>query len=486
MSEFDFMTGDGGFSSGTGSGGKKQTRYGGSWFFPLTLLGLALVGGLAILMCFLTRGVKDRPLWMMGLIFMVPAGAMFFSAMLLEFKTGVMTPSTSRRPQVIVAVVATLLTFLVGCIFDAIYLYGFIRNAGVNFVLAVDRGDTVGWAAYDAEGSPTRGEELNACAQRLLAKMPSYTDVGLITFEWEPGNVYPIQKANKAYKEAFPTMIQGGGAYGVSYYNAIDKALAMVEQANNKLPTRIIILTGGNEAVYLLDNNGDVHDEIANQQAYRDHTVAHAASRNALIERLKAAGCTVFVVSPKGEITDGLREIVTATGGLSVSIAEADTVPQFVSIISIDGDMLRANTLPAKVLTGIMLLLEGLVVGFSLSIMLSVSGQKRAQMIISPLMGILCFVMVKLLGTPENNPVNMWWLWEGLSFLPLGVIFMTGNDNISGPVTPINSNDWGMAGGMDPFSDQSGSSNSQDEWGDNSSSNDLWGVNSSGSNDINW
>ena len=481
MSEFDFY--------GDNSGGKsrsKRTSLRGEWFFPLTILGLCLVGGLSILMCFLTRGVKDRPLWLMGLIFMVPAGAMFFSAMLLEFKTGAMTPSTSRKPQVIVAVVATLLTFMVGCVCDAIYLYGCIRNAGVNFVLAVDRGDTITWSAYDTEGSPARGEELNACAQRLVEKMPKYTDVGVITFEWDILSAHPVQKATKKFKDALPGMLQEGGYSGVSYYTALDAAVALAESTKNKLPTRIVLLTGGDEAVYLIDDNGDVFDTIANQADYNVKTVAQEQGQQQIIERLRTANCSLYVISPKGEIDEGLANVVTQTGGLSVSIAEAETVPQFVSLVTVDGDMLRATTTPAKVLTGVMLVLEGLVTGICMSIMLSVARQKRVQMIISPVMAILSFVMVKLLGTPADNPVGLWWLWEGLSFLPLGVIFMTSNGNTTAAPVNASAGGWGDSGAnMDLFGGNSDPNAGLGEWGEGTA--DPWGSsdNKSSSN-IDW
>lgn len=96
----------------------------GGWHWPLTLLALILVSGLSIGMSFLTRDVPNRPIWMMGLLFMVPAGAMFFAAMLMEFATGAMTEKLSRPTQIKVAIIATALTFLVGCLFDAVYIYG--------------------------------------------------------------------------------------------------------------------------------------------------------------------------------------------------------------------------------------------------------------------------------------------------------------------------------------------------------------------------
>lgn len=486
MSEFDFFTDDNAGSQKK-SRGTKRSSYGNGWYFPLTLLGLVLVGGLSILMCFLTKNVADRPVWMMGLIFMVPAGAMFFSAMLLEFKTGVMTPSTSRKPQVIVAIVATLLTFLVGCICDAIYLYGGIRNAGVNFVMAVDRGDTASWAAYDGENSVTRGEALNECAVKLLDKMPSYTDVGMVPFAWEPMNAYPIQKAGKAFKDSVRDGLAVNDDTGASFYNALMKAVEMVRVADNDLPTRILLLTGGDEAVYLVNDDGDVVDTVGAKEAYHAQTLKNDASLQSLINLLKSAECTVYVITPTGNISTELRKLVSETGGLSVSIAEADTVEAFVSIITVDGDMLRATTMPAKILTGVMLVLEGLVVGICISIMLSVSGQKRFQMLLSPLMAVISFVMVKFLGTPDWNPVGMWWLWEGLSFLPLGLIFMNANDVASMASRVGPTSEWGNAGG---FSGVSGSKSdaSAGEWGVASSA-DPWNVgsgNKSSGSDINW
>ena len=81
-----------------------------------------------------------------------------------------------------------------------------------------------------------------------------------------------------------------------------------------------------------------------------------------------------------------------------------------------------------------------------ISLMLSVSGQKRFQMILSPMMAMLSFVMVKFLGTPDSNPVDLWWLWEGLSFLPLGVIFMNGNDTASMKSRAVTGGDWDGVG----------------------------------------
>ena len=427
MSEFDMldMTPE---QPRQNSSGSTPKRSGGGWYFPLSLLGLVMVGGLSILMCFLTDFMRDRSVWIMGLIFMVPAGAMFFAAMLLEFSTNAMTPNMSRKPQVIVAVIATVLTFLVGCLCDAIYLYsGVARDAGVQFVLAVDRGDTRDWPVHDG-ASATRGEELNGCAASVLAKMPEYTDVGMLTFGWDVIDQTPMTKADFDFKVQFPGKLESAqSSEGVSYANMLDAAIAMAEQADNDLPTRILIFTGGDEAVYLINAQGDVHDTIGNVPDELAMTLSNEATRNRLIDRCVASDITLYTISPFGDVSEGLRDVVFATGGMCVSLGEAVSVPEFISITEVDSDMLRSSSLSAKILTGVMLLLEGVVIGVCISIMLSRQGQKRFQMILSPLMGIVSFVMLKLLGTPEANPFGVWWLWEGVSFLPMGLIFMCSN-----------------------------------------------------------
>ena len=460
MSEFDVWGTESGGQQAAPSGGGRPPRKGGQWFFPLTLLGIALVGGLSMLMCWLTRDVQDRPIWMMGLIFMVPAGAMFFSTMLLEFNTGVMTPSSSRKPQVITAVVATLLTFLVGCLCDAVYLYGgLIRDAGVNFVFAVDRGDTTDWPAYDQADGPTRGEELNDCAEDLLRKMPKYTDVGLVTFSWEPVESHALAKADAEYKKSFSSWLEVCGSEGVSYVNALDSAISLLQQTGNGLPTRILLLTGGDEALYLINETGDVQSNIVDVPAEACLTLQTQASRDAIIQRLTDADCTLYVISPDGGISADLRAVAEATGGLCVSIDEAGTVAEFVSILKVDGDMLRSGSVLAAVMTGVMLLLEGAVVGVCLSIMLSRQGQKRFQAILSPLMAVVSFVMLKLIVSPDSFPDGAWWAWEGMSFLPLGVIFMKTSDLSSAPYTPAAQDIWGgneLPGGADDWGTGSG------------------------------
>ena len=67
---------------------------------------MVLVGGLSFLMAYLTKDVQERSVWLMDLIFMVPAGAMFLAAMTMEFALGAMTPRVSRLVLVRTAALA--------------------------------------------------------------------------------------------------------------------------------------------------------------------------------------------------------------------------------------------------------------------------------------------------------------------------------------------------------------------------------------------
>lgn len=87
-----------------------------------------------------------------------------------------------------------------------------------------------------------------------------------------------------------------------------------------------------------------------------------------------------------------------------------------------DGDMIRADSVTSQVLSGLMLLFEGLVIGLGMTLMLSLSGQKRAQIVLSPLMGIAAFILLKV-----TNLGDVSWMTEAIALSLLGVVFMRSN-----------------------------------------------------------
>ena len=100
----------------------------------------------------------------------------------------------------------------------------------------------------------------------------------------------------------------------------------------------------------------------------------------------------------------------------------------------VDFDLIRVSDPAANLICGIMLGLEGLTIGLCLMLMLSVTGQKRVQPLISVCMAALAFILLKILG-PGKGPVSDYsrlnmpqWVLEGLAFSLLGIVFMTRNN----------------------------------------------------------
>jgi hypothetical protein len=101
--------------------------------------------------------------------------------------------------------------------------------------------------------------------------------------------------------------------------------------------------------------------------------------------------------------------------------------------IRLQQDLIRNRDQSAKIITCVMMILEGLSLGICLSLMYSSAGQFRAQYIISPLMGALSFILLKYVMSTED--MSTWWIREGLSFSLLGVVIMMKNSFIRKPVS---------------------------------------------------
>lgn len=96
--------------------------------------------------------------------------------------------------------------------------------------------------------------------------------------------------------------------------------------------------------------------------------------------------------------------MVKRTGGEIIDPSQFSSMLEGMKAISMrDGDMLRADTTSAFTLTAIMMLLEGLVIGLGMWLLLSTKGQKRLQVLISPVMAVLGFLLLKVLhpGLPQ-------------------------------------------------------------------------------------
>ena len=392
------------FGSGTRKP-QKQTVAGG-WHWLLTLLSLGLVGGLSFLMAFLTKDVQERPVWMMGLIFAVPAGAMFFSAMLLEFTTGAMTPAVSRISQVRVAAAATLATFLVACLCDGVYLLGgFVGDSSDNLIFLDYERKITG-------NSPT-DQALMKVLDDLYLKAGKRVETALFMFSTEQEDtdqhsVIPLKPFTKEHLEKMREALIEGKKNTSSVYGH-QRAYEMVENSENGKPTRIVIICDGS----LIYGN----ETYTKEDWDRD------------LERLKKDQIKLYFMG-NGTPDEGMLYMTEHSGGATVMGYGTESVLENLqTFVHADGDMVRAETVSAKALCGAMLGLEGSVIGLGLMLLLSVHGQKRFQAVLSPILGILAFLLLKILPRPEGIPQ---WILEGIAFSLFGLVFMRRNNTGAG------------------------------------------------------
>lgn len=367
----------------------------GPWYWPLTIMAFMIVGGLSFLMAYLTKDIPDRNPLLMGLIFAVPMAAMFLASLLLEHRTCAMTPSFLRKTQAIIALGAVVATFGVGTLCDWIYLHGFVVPLKYQTVFVLDKSGSM-------EGG--RNAEMIQAMERIIPSMDQREEVGLVLFDHTVLKQKSIDRlSDNGHAEALLSMIRNTPTSGgTDFSNAIDCALDLISARASDAPTQIIFLTDGGDLDF-------------------------ATAVNAVQARCAAMNVVVHGVafSSNGKL-DVMESLIQATGGQTV---RANDMEQLVAVMVVltthDDDLLRSQDGKANLMTGIMLILEGLVIGLGMWLMLSVHGQFRAQAIISPLMGVAGFILLKYVGFTAE--MDSWWIVEGAAFTMLGVVFMTKN-----------------------------------------------------------
>ena len=440
----DSWNDDIGLGEEQGSSSKRQQnglqgnagRTGGGWHWGMTLVCLFTVAALSFLMAWLTKNMLNRPFWMIGAIFTVPTFGMFAAAMLMEQKTSAMTPSTSRKAQYLVALAAILSTFAVGCVFDLIYQQGtmeqIIKNWAENhppekvysdIILVVDKSSSLADDGKDAANQ--------RAIRKWLNSMDDYARVGMIVFSHDVHREVPIDTLSNNRQKIESAMDYPTGGitdFDVSLYHAF----RMVDVAEGgeipEKPIQIIAITDA-EAVL--------------PQKLMDEYSRMAKEKNVIFS-IVHLGQDVPASNPLVKIA-----AITGGTGTSVGVSELSRYFESVQIVEppdwdayyrdlrnngeVDFDMIRVSDPEANLLCGLMLGLEGLAIGLCLMLMLSVTGQKRIQPVISVLMAAAAFVLLKILG-PGIGPLggdsrlNMpQWVLEGIAFSLLGVVFMMKN-----------------------------------------------------------
>lgn len=378
-------------------------RKSGPWYWPLTVAAILIVGGFSFLMAFLTKGVEERGPWLMGLIFAVPMAAMFLTSLLLEHRTCKMTPSYLRRSQTIIAVAAVLATFVVGMLCDWIYLHSFVAASRCpDTVFVLDKSGSMSY--YTDSHGKTYDQIMIESVDACLEEIGPHTEVGLVLFGTTVCGEVELAPLTQTHRATIVKVMTDEPADdGFNYFQlGIEAALDMFRDQKDAGRRQIIFLTDGEE--YGFSQYVGSLSRVCNELNVTVHAVGFGKDAN----------------------VNQLQALVDNTGGTTKSANAADElVNVFASWVAYDGDMIRSQDGKANLMTGIMLALEGFVIGLGLWLMLSVHGQLRMQMIISPVMGILGLILLKYVGF--NAEMAGWWVIEGLAFTLLGVVFMTQN-----------------------------------------------------------
>ena len=413
----------------------KRTGTGG-WHWLLSAVAILTVALCSFGMAFLTRRVEERPVWMMGLIFMVPTAALMLAAMMVEGATSAMTPGTSRKPQIIVAIAATVITFLVGCICDLIYLEGFRKppaqarseyqktTVSDRLILVKDR--TLSMSRADANAQAV--EAITAILERAEEN-------------WEIGFTDGVEvinplRADAERKQQLTDAAKTEPDQGRLYYRTVlSDALKMA--AGGERATRIVLFTDGAHP-WSENGGGDLTEAMISANAAVYCVIPDGVSMDPVLEKL---------IDRTGGKKLNPSEVLTATDQFERPCFEENVKPaEHQEELNLQLDLVRNRDRSAQIITFVMLLLEGLSLGICLSLMLSTAGQFRAQYIISPLMGVLAFILLKLVW--KTDDLSGWWIAEGICFSLLGVVFMKKNlfsrrTSSAGFTGETNDSEWG-------------------------------------------
>lgn len=395
MSNFDQdWTGGSGAQQGPSGGWEDQAappsvKGGGGWHLLLSFVTLLGAAGVAFLAAWLSKDIPDRPWWMLGLIFMLPAMMTVLGAYIVESMTSAMTPRFNRRAQLLVALALTALTFITGSF--ARVLDPLAVSKAANYLFLMDRSSSMN--ANDA------GNESKNAILKMIEPMGEESQIGLILFNHELIAEVPIAPLDDLQRSLIAQKLDIPADGFTNFDLPLTRALDMLEGA---------ALQPGSAAKIIMVTDGEF------AMTSGEEIVRRSITLDVPISSVKIAG-----------IFDGnLTDVINKSGGMAVLVDQAAELTEGIASLKIQSfDVLRDSSSSAKIIAGALLIVEGLVLGLALTLMLSCHKQKRLQLLISPLMGAAAFVIIKLL----DDAIEPAWLRELAAFSLFGIVLMRKN-----------------------------------------------------------
>ena len=387
------------------------------------LLAVALVSfGVAYLM-------KDRvrTFWEMGLTFAAPFAALMASALFVEFKTGRMTPACSRRAQAGFAAATIAAAFVFGSLAEVLHQPVVVTHIepDYDYLIVLDKSGSMVFTDLD--------EPCRTSLHAMLDDMEDECRVGIVAFgdslmgkeEIRELDAEQRQRIGRVIDTQIPITSEGTRRVGpgTDFSLAMETAMKLVENVTDRSRTmRIILVTDGDEAVIGDFNAFNTWAKAQNNgnTALKQVELCAIQLGDPMLSMVKSAvrmtDGKVFDQTDPSELARELKSLKS-----TVVIPEAvDTLKATFDGKTADG---KPNT-PYAILTGALLLLLGLLCGFSLMVMFSLQGQFRFQVILSALMGIGAFLLLNYGRYLGLSPA---WFCEGLAFSLFGLVFMREN-----------------------------------------------------------
>ena len=382
----------------------------GSWDILLTIFTLLATGIVSFLIAWLTKDIPSRPFWILALCFSAPVAALMLSAWLKEKAFPGMTPNTSRNAQLVFALCSIVVAAVVGC-------FSQISNKEAAEAV-VQEGWSNALIILDKSGSMNDGiknENATNAVIRLVEQMKDDTNVGLLIdadWDWTQLNEHMIPIAPLTDKHRSDIIsLAGYFSNGVAEFkSSLEIAYDMLKATEDPSSYTILYLSDG------IDYFGDDQDKMLKSED--------------IYEKFKHLSVKVNYIYVDADHSNELEKLANLTGGESLYAVNADEITEKMQKMAMVTTLVYKDALrdiddstTAKIVTAVLLLLLGILIGVSLTIMFSLQGQKRAQLIISPLMAALAFLLLAF----GKDYIPESWIREGIAFTLLGVVFMRRN-----------------------------------------------------------
>lgn len=385
--------------------------------------------------------LKDhvRNFWEMGLTFAAPFAALMASALLVEKVTSRMTPTCSRKAQTLFSLATVVAAFAIGCLAEVLHQPVVIEHAEpeYDYVIVLDKSGSMVFTDLD---QPCR-EALHA----LVDDMEDECRVGIVAFgdtlvgkagiapmdEAQRKKILRIVDTEIPIQETLWGKTGPGTDFSVAMQNSMDLVKALSDRSRT---IRMIMVTDGdNESIGNFDEFNrwakSLNDGNPDMKQIELCAIQLGDPMLSMVkEAVKTTDGTVF---DQTAISDLASELKSLKSTLTVP-EPVDTLKATYDGKTADG---KPNT-PYVILTGALLLVLGLLCGFSLMIMFSVQGQFRFQVILSALMGICAFL---LLNFGRYLGISPAWICEGLAFSLFGLVLMKTNRGGRTAARPVSS-----------------------------------------------